>query len=205
MRCVDAGSLYIGGRGGFFWVGGRRRRREGAASRRFGQVYWEPGRFEDADGGCTVRLRQFLHENIERHGVPMPVLRGSTITVITVSELDRVLALKPLPTQPFIPLPIPVVQIPHRLADLASALASSLEPKDMLEPQSPLAGRQELEDGIPFPSGAVDEVPVAAGGGEACHLGASVVFGVQVRMLGIWEGGATSFGSGDVALWTVDS
>ena len=145
-----------------------------------------------------VRLQHWLYDNIERHGVTTLVLRGGSIIVVMVSELDRVLALKPLATQPFIPLSIPGVQIPHRLADLASALPS-LEPKDMLEPQSPLAGRHELEDGIPFPSGALDEVPVAAGDGEVYHLGASVVFRVQVRMLGTWEGGATSFGSGDVA------
>ena len=127
-----------------------------------------------------------------------------------VSKLDRILALEPFPTQPFITLLIPVAQVPRQLADLASVFPSSFGPEESLEPQCPLAGRHELEDGIPFPSGVWDAVPVAAGDGEACHLGASIVVvvgGVEVRMAGrIWEGRVTSFGGGGhVARCTVQS
>ena len=87
-------------------------------------------------GRCPVRLQHCLHVKIKRRGVTMPVLRGCGIIVIVivvvviVSERDRVLALKPLATQPFIPLAIP--QLPRSLADLTSVVPFSREPEETL-------------------------------------------------------------------------
>ena len=149
---------------------------------------------------CRGRLQHRLYEIIERRGGMLPFLRGRSIILI-VTELDSILALEPLVTQPSISLLIPLALPQIRsLADSTCAFSLFVGPKEPLEPYFVLvAGRDELEDGIAFSSNDWDEVSMAAGDVESYRLEGFVVFGVGVRIMGTWGGGVTSFGGGDIA------